>query len=1232
MKYRDLIQFEAVTEVIQLVSANEKSTAEQLVDTYVISDRMADVILHRILPALKLGKSGNDRGLLIVGNYGTGKSHLMSVLTSVAEYADLISHLKHASVKAEMSEIAGKFKVSRQETTALEVPLRDIVFAQLEADLKKMGVGYRFPGNKEPVTNKQALIDMMIEFTKVYPDHGLLVALDELLDFLRAKNDKEMIMDLNFLREVGEACEILPLRFMAGIQEALFDNPRFQFVADSIQRVKSRFDQASIVREDIAYVVSHRLLGKTQEQKKTIRKHLEKFTPLYSEMAERLDDFEELFPVHPAYLEVFEQVTIGERRELLKSISHEMQKLLDKDLPSDQPGLITFDSYWRMICEDNAFRAIPDVRNVLDKSEVLAEKIRRAPETKDFIEPALRIIDGLALHRLTVTDIYAPIGITPAELRDRLCLYLPLPEKDADFLLATIETILKAISTAVNGQFISHNKDNDQYYLDLKKDIDYEALIQQKADALDPTTIDRYYFEILVGAMEIREATYVPGFRIYPSEIKWAGHGITRQGYIFFGGSTERSTAHPERDYYIHFLGIYGNGHDIVTPREDEVYFKVPQEEKDLLSALRQFAGASEMSAISSGSNKDQYDGKVRQLKIKIIQWLRDNFVRCFSIRHLDEYSNIPETIAKFRLNMRDLPFRDQVYHLSGTILEDVFAQKFPGYPRFLGLEITSTTIWEAAEAALKALSGGPNTKVAQVVLEGLELGILENGRMNWTIEKSPYTAYYQDLISSLEPGKVINRSDLVAGEPGAERDTKFNLEPEFFLVVLAALVRQGALSISVHGLQITEVETSKVSFEQMLRFTSISKPKPLPEQAVKELFIQYNLDPAIVGDPRSLAIGVTQLQLNVQNELDDVVRAIDSLRDGPKYWREMILSKEEQNKAMQGLEELRKFLSTLQSITSVARLSNLTFGVGEIRAALRSRHVMAEIKQIQNCLRDLDPVTDYLSAAQTLLPANDPWQEDLKKSVQNVISTLASPEKRKAESVSGPLKASLENVQSAYINRYTALHNEFRLDRDQDQLKSRLTSDPRWARMRSLSKISLLPSRQLQALQDSLGSIETCPNLQPYELKSHTHCPHCGFNPIAVSAVGEKASARLERVRDDFESLCTNWVDVLLINLQTESAVHSLDLIDPGEREAVKEFLRTRKLPEPLTERFIVGVENTLQGLEVISVVGADYLLALTVPGMPCTPDELEKRIRTFIQKHLEGKDRSKIRIQINW
>ena len=44
----------------------------------------------------------------------------------------------------------------------------------------------------------------MAAFHQKFPDHGLLLVVDELLDFLRTRRDQELILDVNFLREVGD--------------------------------------------------------------------------------------------------------------------------------------------------------------------------------------------------------------------------------------------------------------------------------------------------------------------------------------------------------------------------------------------------------------------------------------------------------------------------------------------------------------------------------------------------------------------------------------------------------------------------------------------------------------------------------------------------------------------------------------------------------------------------------------------------------------------------------------------------------------------------------------------------------------------------------------------------------------------------------------------------------------------------------------------------------------------
>ena len=87
MRYGDLIQFEPIESVIQLLDANRPDEAKKLVATYVISDDMADRITKQIIPQLSFDESVDHKGVLVVGNYGTGKSHLMSVLSLVAEDA-----------------------------------------------------------------------------------------------------------------------------------------------------------------------------------------------------------------------------------------------------------------------------------------------------------------------------------------------------------------------------------------------------------------------------------------------------------------------------------------------------------------------------------------------------------------------------------------------------------------------------------------------------------------------------------------------------------------------------------------------------------------------------------------------------------------------------------------------------------------------------------------------------------------------------------------------------------------------------------------------------------------------------------------------------------------------------------------------------------------------------------------------------------------------------------------
>lgn len=55
---------------------------KKLVSTYVLSDEVAERMTHLVIPQLQFDQAVDNNGLLVVGNYGTGKSHLMLVISA----------------------------------------------------------------------------------------------------------------------------------------------------------------------------------------------------------------------------------------------------------------------------------------------------------------------------------------------------------------------------------------------------------------------------------------------------------------------------------------------------------------------------------------------------------------------------------------------------------------------------------------------------------------------------------------------------------------------------------------------------------------------------------------------------------------------------------------------------------------------------------------------------------------------------------------------------------------------------------------------------------------------------------------------------------------------------------------------------------------------------------------------------------------------------------------------
>ena len=1257
MLYRDLVQFTPIESIIQLRDAEKEPAAKSLVQTYVISDAMANKLVDMAFPQLQFERPQDNKGILIVGNYGTGKSHLMSVISAIAERSELKDQLTNEKVKEASGSCAGKFKVVRVEIGSVTRGLREILLDELQSALNTWGVPFTFPSADQVNNNKTVIIQAFAAFQEKYPGMGILLVVDELLDYLRTREQRALILDLGFLRELGEVAASCPFRFMGGLQETLFENPRFSFVAEQLRRVKDRFEQINIAREDITFVVSQRLLKKTDAQKAKISDYLRKFAPLYKSMADRMDEFVDLFPIHPVYVETFENLAIAEKRQVLKTFSTAIRSVLDQEVPPDQPGLISYDQYWKLIQDDPSLRSIDDISRVIQKSNILEGLIQNAYTRPNLKDMAIRIIRALSVQRLATSDVFVPLGVTAESLRDGLCLFQRLPAEmnNADFLLDQVQVALKEMMKTVQGQFLSYNSENGQYYLDLKKAVDFDQKIHERGDFMDKSDLNTYFYDALRQALNLSDSTYLTGYSIWFYELPWANHKATRPGYLFFGPPDERTTAQPPRDFYIYFLPPFPNRSFNDQKLPDEVLFYLTGLDHEFEEKIRQYAGARSM-ANESTEYRTEYSNKAETNFRYLMRWLQDHLVEKLHII----YQGVDEPIQSVLTRIHSTASQnveDLIRLVSSHLFSPEFEDRYPDYPKFTRL---SQPVTEAARAnsAMEAIRRlcGRTSNLGSGILEGL--GILDE-QGNIRPYDSPYTGHFLKLLNDKPEGQVINRGEVIelvtGGIQPVEKDLKFNLEPEWVSVILSALVYNGDIVLSLDGRE--ELDAGSLeraltrSMTDIINFRFYKRPRTLPINLWSMIFEGLGLQPGLVRDENTRESAVTELQRLVHAELEMVVQLQNRLEQGAQLWNTPIFTDRltfvvEQGTVvgsdapdfslssmdlLPGLRGYKQFLEELNKYTTVGKLRNLRYTPGQIQENLEYRLTVQRARQLLDAVNQIQPYTTYLAEAQANLPEDHEWTQHARQVQKNTLDSIRRFGKGNAAFDQQAVLRELTKLKQDYIKIYSDLHRKSVLTASGDDLRQRLYRDARFESMRALSGIELLTrSGDFEFWKQQLTGLVSCREFHEGVLADSPTCPYCHLRPAQVRTAAN-SDALVHLLDERLSELLKNWRKALRDNLNSDTAQHSLEAMSPAERKPVEDFLQQGDDAENLPVNFVPSAIQALRGIQAVTLPVDSLMQALKAGGLPCTREELQNRFKQFLDQQMRGHDAGNTRLTLD-
>ena len=920
-----------------------------------------------------------------------------------------------------------------------------------------------------------------------------------------------------------------------------------------------------------------------------------------------------------------------------------MKSLLEKEVPSDRPGIIAYDDYWKTICANPSFRSLPEVRDVMKCSRVLEDRVKNAFTRPAYKPTALRLIEGLSIHRLTTGDIYAPVGATAVELRDHLCLFEPMiaemggdePEKD---LLTHVETVLGEIHKTVNGQFISSNQDNGQYYLDLNKVDDFDALIEKRAESLDDVQLDRHYYAALRRVMECSDTTYATDYKIWHHEVEWQKRRAARTGYLFFGAPNERSTAVPERDFYLYFIQPHDPPRFSDGKNADEVFFRLRNPDEEFTYNLRNYAAAVDLSQTSSGYAKKTYHGKAEIFLRKLAAWLRKHFSDAFEVTYQGSTKLTSKWLKGKSIrslsvsgNQDSINFRDFVNAIASACLDSHFSDQAPDYPTF-SIMISNDNRAQTAQSALTAIAGtrAKATKQALAVLDALQL--LDGDQID--TENSIYADHIKNVISKKGHGQVTNRTEIISDvggleymDPGVQR-----LEPEWVIVALAAMVHAGDVVLAIPGKKYDATSLQALAatpIRDLIDFKHLEQPKDWNLVGLKALFELFKLPAGYVNlITQGKADPLQQLQAEVSKTIERILKVQQTFQESITFWGEDLLSGSP-SQQIEMLKTAKDFLESLQRYNTPGKLKNFHGTAKDVQLHQTAFNLMQGMESLQVEIVQLSPLASWLYRAEAFMPAESDWVERVRLLHDEIVDCArkASAEEFKAKSRDHLTR--MDALKKEYIRNYIQLHQKARLGVEDDQRKAILINDRRVKTLKMLVGIDLMPNQQLTDFQNKLAGLQSCFALTEQELQRDPNCPHCKLKPADESSQ-PASDIVLDSLDEGLDNILQNWTETLLDNLEDPFTMENIELLDPAEKQEVLTFIQERELPAPISHAFVQALREILSGLEKIVLDIRKLSQVMQTGSGAATPDEMKKRFSDYIDELSKGKDRSKVRIVV--
>lgn len=1217
MKYSDILQFKPIVDVIQVGQLTSNDYCEEVVRTFVYPDYFVDAILPTMVRNIDFSQL-DRKGMQIIGNYGTGKSHLMSLVSLIAENQDYLQLIEKEDIKNIFTPIAGKYKVLRFEL-GNQNSLWEVVTFQLQRYLEKLNIPFAFE-IKSPKTYSEQLQDMMAAFEEQYPGQGLMLMIDEMLSYLKSRAAVGMLaQDLPVLQALGQRCATGHFAFMYGVQELIYQAPEFQHLAAMLLQVKDRYVDLTIRKEDVAFIVHDRLLRKSEQQKDAIRKHLEPYRKFFSGLNAHFEEFVNLFPVHPSYFDNFQRIRIGRsQREVLKTLSAQFTKIMDDEIPADNPGLITYDSYWEHMMNDIGMQAIPDFKTVLETVKTVHSKIddnfTGARASRKGL--AKRIVNATAI-KIMQEALNKNNGATAETLVEELCLLIPLAD-DKELLIDSVANCAELVIQATSGQYYDKS-DNEEYHLRTEGGINVDQIIKQQAETMSDAQKDSAYFAWLVEALGIETNQYRTGFRIYQHQLVWNSHKVARDGYLFFGNSGEKSTTHPKQYFYIMFMPIFQNV--VRNNEDDELYFDMNDISEDFRNLVCLHGAASNMIGASDSSQKALYQAKKDELFRKARKAFDDSYLNATKVI----YKNQSKVLINHTLPSAGTTKMEIIDSVASALFDDTFTQQTPHYPRFVQANqpLTQNNLSRYVKGAyLKLITPNASNIDGQAVLSAL--GLYSNGVIN--VDDSIYAQTIMRKMGERDQQTVINRDELLEVLPQSEeriwRSKDFQIDAAFEFIVLATLAYLGECEVVLNDGSLLNASTisnlNKLTPEDAYLFSCVRRPQGLNLPIIRAITL------GVCGSDLSGHLDSNETYVTLVNAARELAQksanAIGTKLGEPLAVAGVLLYNDAQVRELRSkVNKLKEFGDRLASFTSKAKLRNLHYESAEVQQHIATKKELENFEKLYALAKGIEHEVNYLNQAMQYTAVGSSIYNTLSAVTHKVSSVLQNH----SEASIKAYQQEIVDAKKAYIDYYMHLYNSYCITDIDEKKRVNILASSNYIVVQELSQCAILNAAQWNTWRADFVQLKTSNPQARMLLESTPFVPP--FNPI----INSRPLPSVMEMETQLEDVYNSYIEQLKQFVASDTAQQSLAIMNEADRSFANAFISgIRIIQTQYDANTLVQFINTLTDgftrIEITSEGLNKYL------NRPMTVDEAKGAFANYLQHLTAGQPQSKIRIML--